>query len=53
MQENYRAFHKWSIEHLSEFWTEIWEFTGVVCSKKYDTVSKVIKRLFQDFLKLY
>ncbi|XP_042913408.1 acetoacetyl-CoA synthetase-like, partial [Parasteatoda tepidariorum] len=36
--EGYKDFHKWTVEYLEEFWTEMWEFTGVIASKKYDKV---------------
>ncbi|GFS96897.1 acetoacetyl-CoA synthetase, partial [Nephila pilipes] len=34
----YDDLYKWSIEHLSEYWSEVWEFAGIVYSTKYDTV---------------
>ncbi|GIY27651.1 acetoacetyl-CoA synthetase [Caerostris darwini] len=35
---NYCEFHKWTIENLAEFWTEFWDFVGVIFSKKFDQV---------------
>ncbi|MDA8022290.1 MAG: acetoacetate--CoA ligase, partial [Gammaproteobacteria bacterium] len=32
--EDYDALHKWSIENRAEFWNEVWDFTGVIASKK-------------------
>ncbi|MDA8006857.1 MAG: acetoacetate--CoA ligase [Gammaproteobacteria bacterium] len=32
--EDYDALYKWSIENRAEFWNEVWDFTGVIASKK-------------------
>ncbi|GFT81862.1 hypothetical protein NPIL_235931 [Nephila pilipes] len=34
----YDDLYKWSIEHLSEYWSEVWEIAGIVYSTKFDTV---------------
>ncbi|GBN95656.1 Acetoacetyl-CoA synthetase [Araneus ventricosus] len=36
--EGYWDFHKWSIIHIPELWTEMWDFAGVICSKKFEKV---------------
>ncbi|KAG8176261.1 hypothetical protein JTE90_016426 [Oedothorax gibbosus] len=36
--DDYWEFHKWSIQHTAEFWAEIWDFYGIVCSKKYHQI---------------
>ncbi|GFT47448.1 acetoacetyl-CoA synthetase [Nephila pilipes] len=36
--DGYEDLHHWSIDHLCEFWAEMWEFAGVISSKKFDTV---------------
>ncbi|GBM46096.1 Acetoacetyl-CoA synthetase [Araneus ventricosus] len=36
--DNYWDLHKWSTEHFPEFWAEIWNFAGIICSKKFDKV---------------
>ena len=28
--------HKWSVDNIAEFWSEVWEYTGVVSSQKWD-----------------
>ncbi|GFT47462.1 acetoacetyl-CoA synthetase [Nephila pilipes] len=33
----YDDLYKWSIEHLSEYWSEVWEFAGIIYSTKFDT----------------
>ncbi|GFR02272.1 acetoacetyl-CoA synthetase, partial [Trichonephila clavata] len=35
---DYWDFHNWSTENFVEFWTEIWNFAGVICSKKFHKV---------------
>ncbi|GBM00512.1 Acetoacetyl-CoA synthetase [Araneus ventricosus] len=35
---DYMDFHKWSVEHLCEFWAEMWDFLGIVSSEKFETV---------------
>ncbi len=27
---DYAALHRWSIEHMAEFWAEVWDFCGVI-----------------------
>ncbi|GFY45492.1 acetoacetyl-CoA synthetase [Trichonephila inaurata madagascariensis] len=34
----YGDLHKWSIENLCEFWTEFWNFLGVISSKYFEKV---------------
>ncbi|XP_055951434.1 acetoacetyl-CoA synthetase-like [Argiope bruennichi] len=36
--DDYWDFHKWSIEHLPELWAELWNFAGILYSKKFDKV---------------
>ena len=36
--DRYQTLHKWSVTHLEQFWTQVWEFGEVRCSKKWDTV---------------
>lgn len=35
---HYQALHKWSTEHLEDFWSDIWEYFGVVSSEQSDRV---------------
>ncbi|GFR19548.1 acetoacetyl-CoA synthetase [Trichonephila clavata] len=35
---DYWDFHRWTIENLAEFWAELWDFVGVICSKRFDQV---------------
>ncbi|GBM46102.1 Acetoacetyl-CoA synthetase [Araneus ventricosus] len=35
---NYWEFHKWTTDHLAEFWSEFWDFVGIVHSKRFDEV---------------
>src|SRR5436190_13012338 len=35
---SYADFHRWTIEHQETFWSEIWDFGGVIASRKGSTV---------------
>src|SRR3954465_15798300 len=34
----YPEFYQWTVEHPEEFWSEVWEWCGVIASKKGSTV---------------
>ena len=34
----YADFYQWTVDHPEEFWSEIWDFCGVIASKKGSTV---------------
>ncbi len=34
----YPAFYQWTVDHPEEFWSEIWDFCGVIASRKGSTV---------------
>ena len=36
--DDYPALHRWSVENREAFWTEIWEFCGVVAETRGGTV---------------
>ena len=31
---DYAALHRWSIEHMEDFWREVWSFCGVIDSSR-------------------
>lgn len=31
---DYWALHKWSCKELNDFWTAVWEFTGIIGEKE-------------------
>ncbi|GFU34147.1 acetoacetyl-CoA synthetase [Nephila pilipes] len=35
---DYEDLYKWSIENICEFWAEIWDFLGVIFSKRFNKV---------------
>ncbi|GFR19553.1 acetoacetyl-CoA synthetase [Trichonephila clavata] len=35
---NYWDLHKWSVENLENLWTEVWDFSELIYSRKYDKV---------------
>lgn len=36
--KNYDDLYKWSVEHISDFWGEVWKRAGVKASQPYDQV---------------
>ena len=36
--KDYEALRQWSIQNLSAFWSEVWEYTGVKASIPYSEV---------------
>src|SRR5687768_1216682 len=34
----YAEFYRWSVEHPEEFWADVWDFCGVVASRRGTTV---------------
>ena len=36
--ESYFDLHKWSVANLETFWSEFWEYSGIIYSKKYESV---------------
>ncbi len=38
--KTYEDLYKWSIDHIAEFWGEVWDFTGITAEKPYDEVRK-------------
>ncbi|PTD07299.1 Malonamoyl-CoA synthetase vrtB [Fusarium culmorum] len=48
--DGYPALYKWSIDDVSSFWEEVWQFTGVTASKPFDKVGN--SRLTTSWAKL-
>uniref|UniRef100_A0A6Q2ZK12 Acetoacetyl-CoA synthetase n=1 Tax=Esox lucius TaxID=8010 RepID=A0A6Q2ZK12_ESOLU len=42
---DYNGLYQWSVESYPEFWAEVWRFCGVVCSRMYEEVVDVSKRI--------
>ena len=36
--DNYDGLYQWSVDHISEFWKEMWDFAAVKASAPYDQV---------------
>jgi acetoacetyl-CoA synthetase len=34
----YPELHRWSIDHIPEFWAMVWDYAGVIASRRYDRV---------------
>jgi len=35
---SYWDLYKWSVENIPDFWASIWDFVGIIASKKYEKV---------------
>jgi acetoacetyl-CoA synthetase len=35
---SYQDLHKWSVERIGDFWSAMWDFTGIVYSSRFDKV---------------
>lgn len=42
---NYQDLYEWSVDNYPEFWSHVWNFCGVVCSKPYDEVVDASQRI--------
>ena len=40
---NYHDLYVWSCENLKEFWSTVWEYTGIVSSQSYTQVNYVYR----------
>src|SRR5579864_2522270 len=41
----YAALHRWSIDEPEAFWAAVWDFCGVVASRRYETVVERFDRM--------
>ena len=41
--KNYEQLHDWSINHISEFWEEIWNYCNIIHSESYTQVVNNVK----------
>jgi len=39
------AFHRWSVDHMAEFWTGLWDFAGVIAETRGETVLRDADRM--------
>lgn len=37
--DHYEDLHKWSVEHIGDFWGEVWDFTGIKGNRVDEPVS--------------
>ncbi|MFW9904674.1 MAG: acetoacetate--CoA ligase [Candidatus Thorarchaeota archaeon] len=42
----YYQLYNWSIENIPEFWGAMWDYAGIIASKKYDTVVENLDDFF-------
>src|SRR2546425_9832 len=38
MIKSYPELHRWSVEKISDFWSAVWDYTGIVSSRRFDVV---------------
>jgi acetoacetyl-CoA synthetase len=36
--KSYSELHRWSVDKVSDFWSAVWDYTGVVCSRRFEKV---------------
>ncbi|GIZ03957.1 acetoacetyl-CoA synthetase [Caerostris extrusa] len=36
--DTYEKLYRWSVDNLCEFWAEMWDFFGIISSKRFDKV---------------
>ncbi len=45
LKQEYAALYQWSIDQPEAFWAAIWDFCGVVASRRYDAVVEHVDRM--------
>ena len=45
---NYNELHKWSVENISVFWKEIWNYCKIVHSRPYTRVVKDLDNMINS-----
>jgi len=36
--KSYPELHKWSVDKVSDFWSAVWDYTEIVCSRQFEKV---------------
>ncbi len=36
--KSYPDLHRWSVDKVSDFWSAVWDYTGIVSSRRFDVV---------------
>ncbi len=36
--KSYSGLYDWSIENVSDFWTAVWDYAGLICSRRFEKV---------------
>ena len=42
--ESYPELHRWSVDKVSDFWLAVWEFTGIMSSRRFERVVDALSR---------
>jgi acetoacetyl-CoA synthetase len=37
--KSYPDLHRWSVDKVSDFWSAVWDYTGIVSSRRFDVVA--------------
>ncbi|HEY5620570.1 MAG TPA: acetyl-coenzyme A synthetase N-terminal domain-containing protein, partial [Candidatus Bathyarchaeia archaeon] len=35
---SYSELYRWSVEKVWDFWSAVWDYAGIICSRPYDKV---------------
>ncbi|KAF2104796.1 acetoacetate-CoA ligase [Rhizodiscina lignyota] len=44
--KSYEDLHRWSVDNVSDFWKEVWDFTGITASQPYEKVVEEDAQMF-------
>lgn len=44
--QDYHQLHQWSVNNISDFWGDVWEYVGVKASMPYEEVRSLDSNLF-------
>ena len=42
--QSYTDLYRWSVEHIPDFWADVWDFAGIKHSKTYDQVVEDVSK---------
>src|SRR5579864_7085117 len=42
--KSYSELHRWSVDKVADFWSAVWDYTGIVASRRFDKVVDDISR---------
>ena len=51
--KDYPTLYRWSVDNIAAFWEEVWDFTGITSSKRFDEVGTHVHSLILPPLPLF